>query len=60
MKIKQYANAWYYSGGIFTERTHAIYRPSTQCLTIIDVKKLPQIINHLKQDLNISRVSIIW
>ena len=60
MNIKQYEDNWYYSTGIFTERTQAFYKPSTRQLLIVHTKHLPQIINHLKQNLDITEISLKW
>lgn len=60
MNIQKYKNAWYYSTGLFTEHTQAIYFPKEAQLTIINLKYLPKVLQHLQKELNINEITLKW
>lgn len=60
LKIRQFPDTWYFSNGILTENTQALYKLRENELTIIEIRYLPQIIKYLQQKLEVSKISLRW
>ena len=60
LKVKQCANTWYFSSGILTEHTQALYELEKKELTIIGLGYLPQILRYLQQKLGVNEMLLKW
>lgn len=60
LRVKQSSDIWYFSNGLFTEHTQALYKLKENELTIVDIRYLPQVIRYLRRNLKIDKVVLRW
>lgn len=58
IKLSKYSNRWYFSKGIYTEHTIALYFPDQNLLKVINLKHLSSVIKLLLQHIDKKQITL--